>query len=60
MMEGRDCLTPHLTTIAAFLGVDDPIFVEAQPMQFEGPEAKAAALSTAKEKLSAIARQWPT
>lgn len=58
MMAGQDCLTPHLKTVFAFMGVSDLQFVDAQPLQFSGQEAKDSALADAKDKLSKIAQNW--
>ncbi|HZU63631.1 MAG TPA: NAD(P)H-dependent oxidoreductase [Novosphingobium sp.] len=53
-----DALTPALRAAFGFIGVADPLFVDAQPVQFADPEARLAALDRARAQLSAIAGQW--
>ena len=53
-----DALTPSLRAAFGFLGVEDPDFVNAQPMQFADPEARAAGLARAHEELDALAHGW--
>jgi FMN-dependent NADH-azoreductase len=38
--------------------VDDPRFVDAQPLQFSDQEARTAALVRAKEELGGVAAEW--
>lgn len=58
MFHGMDGLTPHLTTIFGFLGLTDPDIIHAQPMQFDGPAAKEAALDDAEAAATAVAKTW--
>jgi FMN-dependent NADH-azoreductase len=53
-----DALTPALKAAFGFLGVADPAFVDAQPLQFADPEARAAALLRAHADLDAVALLW--
>lgn len=53
-----DAMTPVLKTAFAFLGVDAPQFVDAQPLQFSDAEARDAALIRARTELSNLAAQW--
>jgi FMN-dependent NADH-azoreductase len=57
-LEGFDALTPSLKAAFGFIGVSDPIFVDAQPMQFAEPEQRAAALERAQTALATIASKW--
>jgi FMN-dependent NADH-azoreductase len=56
--ESMDALTPALRAAFGFLGVARPTFVDAQPLQFADPEARAAALERARGELAAVAAQW--
>ena len=58
MFDGMDCLTPHLQTVFAFVGIANPDIVHAQPMQFEGPVAKARAFEAAETAVAALADKW--
>jgi FMN-dependent NADH-azoreductase len=53
-----DTLTPSLKAAFGFLGVADPTFVDAQPLQFSNQEARAEALERAREELSLVAAHW--
>jgi FMN-dependent NADH-azoreductase len=53
-----DALTPALKTAFRFVGVNDPRFVDAQPLQFSDQAARAAALMRAKEELADVAAEW--
>jgi FMN-dependent NADH-azoreductase len=53
-----DALTPALKASFGFIGVADPRFVDAQPLQFADQEARAAALLRAKEELVEVAAEW--
>lgn len=55
---GMDALTPALTTVFGFLGVAHPTFVDAQPLQFAEPEARADALVRAHRDLADVAAKW--
>jgi len=57
-LAGYDALTPSLKAAFGFIGVSDPIFVDAQPMQFAEPEQRAAALERAHQELETVAAQW--
>ncbi len=56
--EGMDALTPALRAAFGFIGVDNPAFVDAQPMQFARESERADALQRAKEELAALAGFW--
>jgi FMN-dependent NADH-azoreductase len=53
-----DALTPALKAAFKFVGVDDPRFVDAQPLQFSDQAARIAALARAKEDLGDVAAEW--
>jgi FMN-dependent NADH-azoreductase len=53
-----DALTPALRAAFGFIGVADPAFVDAQPMQFANEVERAAAMRRAKTELSALAEAW--
>jgi FMN-dependent NADH-azoreductase len=53
-----DALTPSLKAAFGFLGVADPTFVDAQPLQFSNQEARAEALERARDELSLVAARW--
>lgn len=53
-----DALTPSLRAAFGFIGVTNPCFVDAQPVQFADPEARAAALKKARTELVAFADEW--
>lgn len=53
-----DALTPSLRAAFGFIGVSDPRFVDAQPVQFADLEARDAALEKAKGELIGIAEEW--
>ena len=58
MFDGMDCLTPHLKTVFAFVGLANPDIVHAQPMQFEGPGAREQALGEAEAAIVTLAKAW--
>jgi FMN-dependent NADH-azoreductase len=53
-----DALTPSLTAAFGFLGVTNPQFVDAQPMQFAVAEARAEGLVRAHDDIAALAADW--
>lgn len=53
-----DALTPALRAAFGFIGVADPKFVDAQPVQFADPEARTKALEQARVELRAVAEEW--
>lgn len=55
-----DALTPSLRAAFGFIGVADPVFVDAQPMQFAHEVERAAAMRRARMELSALAKAWGT
>jgi FMN-dependent NADH-azoreductase len=55
---GMDALTPSLSAAFGFLGVTEPTFVDAQPLQFANPEARIEALQRARAELDAVASSW--
>jgi FMN-dependent NADH-azoreductase len=56
--ESMDALTPALKAAFGFLGVAEPTFVDAQPLQFANPEARAEALERARTELVEVAANW--
>ncbi|QXI25922.1 FMN-dependent NADH-azoreductase [Pseudomonas vanderleydeniana] len=57
-MAWMDALTPALKAAFAFIGVQDPQFVDAQPLLFSAAEARLEALERARMELAQVARQW--
>lgn len=57
-MEGLDVLTPALKAAFRFIGVTDPVFVDAQPVQFAPPAECELALERARRDLERVAEQW--
>ena len=55
---GLDALTPALRAAFGFVGVSDPLFVDAQPVQFARPEERSEALARARSELWDIADLW--
>ncbi|MBJ7498738.1 MAG: NAD(P)H-dependent oxidoreductase [Sphingopyxis sp.] len=53
-----DALTPALRAAFGFIGVADPAFVDAQPLQFAHEVERAAAMRRAREELAALAKYW--
>ena len=53
-----DALTPALKAAFGFIGVANPTFVDAQPLQFSDQQARAEALERAHRELDAVAVQW--
>jgi FMN-dependent NADH-azoreductase len=53
-----DALTPALRAAFGFIGVADPVFVDAQPMQFANEVERAAAIRRARTELSTLAESW--
>jgi FMN-dependent NADH-azoreductase len=53
-----DALTPALKAAFGFLGVADPYFVDAQPLQFSDEAARIEALERARTELTAAAANW--
>lgn len=53
-----DAMTPVLKASFGFLGVNNPQFVDAQPLQFSDQESRLHALARAKEELTNLAKQW--
>ncbi|WP_268959020.1 NAD(P)H-dependent oxidoreductase [Paraburkholderia solitsugae] len=53
-----DALTPALKAAFGFLGVADPSFVDAQPLQFSDEAARIEALERARTELTAVAANW--
>lgn len=57
-MAWMDALTPALRAAFAFIGVEKPWFVDAQPLQFANPEARLEALERARTELDVVAAAW--
>lgn len=55
-----DAMPPVLKASFAFIEVENPQFVDAQPLQFTNQEARIAALAEAKAALLTTAKQWAT
>lgn len=53
-----DGLTPAVRAAFGFMGVDEPTFVDAQPVQFAQPEECAEAMDRARRQLARLAGQW--
>ena len=53
-----DALTPALRSPFAFLGVENPHFVDAQPLQFSDQPAREEALQRAYTELDIVAKEW--
>lgn len=53
-----DALTPALKSPFAFLGVHNPEFVDAQPLQFSDQKAREEAFARAYSELDAVAESW--
>lgn len=53
-----DGLTPALRAAFGFIGVSEPTFVDAQPVQFAQPEQCVEALERARGELAALANRW--
>lgn len=53
-----DALTPALKAAFGFIGVSDPHFVDAQPLQFADQRARERALARAEAELDALALDW--
>ena len=53
-----DALTPALKAAFGFLGVANPTFVDAQPLQFSDQASRTAALERARTELAAVAANW--
>jgi FMN-dependent NADH-azoreductase len=53
-----DALTPALKSAFGFIGVAEPQFVDAQPLQFSDQEGRAQALVRAHAELEATAKEW--
>ncbi|AXL53848.1 NAD(P)H dehydrogenase [Paraburkholderia caffeinilytica] len=53
-----DALTPALRAAFGFLGVAEPSFVDAQPLQFSDQAARIEALDRARTELAAMAASW--
>lgn len=53
-----DALTPALKAAFGFLGVANPSFVDAQPMQFADAEARAEGLARARSAIATLAADW--
>lgn len=58
VFSSMDALTPALKAAFGFIGVDDPTFVDAQPLQFSDPPSREAALVRATEELNVVAAKW--
>lgn len=53
-----DALTPALRSAFGFLGVENPVFVDAQPLQFCDQLAREEALKRAYCELDSIVEEW--
>lgn len=57
-MAAYDTLTPLLRNAFGFMGVEEPHFVDAQPLQFASPQAREDALAAARRELEELADEW--
>ena len=57
---GMDALNPALKAAFGFLGVDNPWFVDAEPMQFAMAEERERGIERARRDLTAVADEWHT
>lgn len=57
-MSHMDGLTPALRAAFGFIGVAEPTFVDAQPVQFAPPPECAQAMARARRELAAVASRW--
>lgn len=53
-----DALTPSLNAAFGFIGVREPAFVNAQPVQFAAAQEREKALERARLELMEVARRW--
>lgn len=53
-----DALTPSLRAAFGFIGVADPQFVDAQPLQFARASEREAAMKRARRELATVAEAW--
>jgi len=53
-----DALTPALRAPFAFLGIENPDFVNAQPLQFSDQAGRDEALKRAYNELDNVAKEW--
>ncbi|MFU2317896.1 FMN-dependent NADH-azoreductase [Rahnella sp. PCH160] len=53
-----DSMTPVLRNAFLFMGVQNPWFVDAQPLQFSDEAARDAGLAKARTELDAISCEW--
>ncbi|MBN3754913.1 NAD(P)H dehydrogenase [Paraburkholderia sp. Tr-20389] len=58
VFSSMDALTPALKAAFSFIGVNEPCFVDAQPLQFSDQEARTEALKRAKAELAGVAAEW--
>jgi FMN-dependent NADH-azoreductase len=58
VFSSMDALTPALNAAFSFIGVSEPRFVDAQPLQFSDQEARTEALKRAKAELAGVAAEW--
>lgn len=55
---GMDALSPALRAAFSFIGVNEPYFVNAEPMQFAMPEQRERGLERARHDLALVADKW--
>ncbi|AVF34924.1 FMN-dependent NADH-azoreductase [Rahnella sikkimica] len=53
-----DSMTPVLRNAFLFMGVENPWFVDAQPLQFSDEAAREAGLAKARSELDAVSCEW--
>jgi FMN-dependent NADH-azoreductase len=58
VFSSMDALTPALKAAFSFIGVDDPRFVDAQPLQFSDQAAREEVLVRAHAELAGLAAEW--
>lgn len=54
-----DVMTPYLRVVFGFIGIEAPIYVDAQPTQFAGLDAREASIAHAKQELTNLVLHWP-
>ena len=57
-LANMDAMTPVLKNAFGFIGVENPWFVDAQPLQFSDEAAREAGLTKARSELDAISCEW--
>ena len=56
--QNMDALRPALKAAFSFMGADDPVFVDVQPLETNDSVSKTDLLDQARQTLNAIAHRW--